>query len=95
MKVDDGDGGIIEFVEFDDAQLEFQQDLLDVLNKHRNIGPILHLCLVSQVMGKLMTFNTDPAILEGLRKTMMMNFDHGRAEAYAIMVEEMAEQRKN
>lgn len=76
----------ITFIESDERCDEFQTQLIEFIKERKELGPIVHVCLISQILGAIVASNLANEI-EAMRKSLVMNFDHGVTTAMIAIME--------
>lgn len=81
---------IIQPTEESDA---FKTGLLALLNATKPLGPVIHVCLLSQLIGRIVAYNLMHDQQE-MRNTMNLNFDVGIAESLQDLMERSMQEGK-
>ncbi len=76
----------VQFIEPAEEDEVFRAGLQSLIDSTKSLGPIIHLCILSQTIGRITAFNhLDKK--EGVKITMNMNFEVGVQQALADMME--------
>ena len=55
---------------------KFREKLITLLEEYQGMGPVLHICIIAQLLGSVVVSNVPDRVAQ-LKKTVMMNFDQG------------------
>lgn len=83
----------VVFITPDEAQEDFREKLIALLQETRDLGPLIHLCLMCQMGGRLLAHNQIISY-EDVMKTAGMNVAHGYTSALHEMMEASLQEGK-
>jgi len=83
----DDDKEELHYIMPDEASFDFQAKLTQLLFDTKDLGMIVHLCLVAQTLGGL-CFKNAPNMMDVCEKNLVMNFHHGAQGVMQNLMEE-------
>lgn len=88
------DAPVLYVLQSDENSEDFMEKFHALLIETKELGPVVHCCLISQAMGAL-CFNNLPAQLEHMRRNVLLNFEQGVQLAMDVMIQDSQREKPN